>query len=86
MDEKLTKKEIQEKKEDFKEMAGHLQKGKFTDWCTHHGHKSANSTCIAHAIKEAKKTNNVTLKKQAILARTFAIMRGRKAAAKRTGK
>ena len=78
MEPKLTKKEISEKKEDFKEMATHLHKGQFTDWCTHHGHKAANKSCINHAIKEAAKTNNVTLKKQAILARTFMIMREKK--------
>lgn len=70
--------EIEEKKEHFKDMTKHLKKGAFTQWCTTHGHKSANKTCIAHAIKLATKTGNTTLKKQAVLAKTFAKMRKEK--------
>ena len=64
-----------DEKEAFKDMTKSLHKGAFTDWCIKHKHKGANKSCINHALKEAKKSKNVTLKKQAILARTFMIMR-----------
>lgn len=73
----LTKEEI-EKKEKFAEMSHHLKKGKFTDWCVKHGFEKVTTECINKAIKEADATHNITLKKEAILARTFQIMRDKK--------
>lgn len=74
---KLSKEEL-DKKEHFKEMTSHLKKGKFTDWCHKHGFDKVTEACIAKAIGEAEKTGNITLKKEAILARTFQLMRSKK--------
>jgi hypothetical protein len=71
---KQSKKEIEEKKEHFKEMTTHLKKGKFSDWCNKHGFEKVTKECINKAIGEAERTHNITLKKEAVLARTFQIM------------
>ena len=74
---KLTKEDLI-KKEHFKEMTSHLKKGKFTDWCIKHGFEKVTNECITKAIGEAEATHNITLKKEAILARTFQMMRDKK--------
>lgn len=66
------------KKEHFEDMTHHLKKGKFTKWCIDHGFEKVTDKCITSAIKDAEKTHNITLKKEAILARTFQVMRDKK--------
>ena len=63
--------ESEENKEDFEDMTKHIKKGKFTAWCKNHGHEDVTDDCISQAIKESNETKNNTLKKQAVLARTF---------------
>jgi len=72
---KLSKEEIQTKKDKFGKMAKGLKKGNFTSYCQSHGYTTgSHPDCIAKALKEADDTGNSTLKRRAVLARTFAGM------------
>ena len=56
-------------------------KGKFTRWCQQRGYTEATYECIRKAIKEAKKTGNTKLLREALFAlRMHEIARKRKKA------
>ena len=64
----------------FAKMKKGIKKGTFGDMCREQGHKGANITCINKALATAKRTGDMSLKKRAVLARTFLKMRQNKAA------
>lgn len=52
-----------------------MKKGAFHEWAKRHGFKKVTPRAIALALKIAKKTGNDTLRRRALLARTFLKMR-----------